>query len=274
MSNQSKTARKVNDAYFTNSESAKFCHSFMFVHDWLKHDQVVLDPCVGAGALVKDLSNKVIAQDIKNYGFKDTIIQDYLTAPSHPKGNIDVVLANPPFGTACNLAVPFFNKACQDADRVAFIIPATFRKASVTDKLDLNYWKIVDVDLPNQTFTLPDGSTKWVRTIFQMWERRSTPRKRIKDQVKITDYFIRLAEPEPGCYAFRTQGAKAGKVLDGLNHSPASTAFLRGSKDRILAHNWTKLASNTAGIPAIGLLDVAYHLLLEDKGIDIKPLLN
>lgn len=270
MSNHSRTARLIDDAYFTPIESAKFCQSLLYAHDWVGYDKVVLEPCAGDGVLIDGLPGEIYLQDIK--ALRDDVVeQDYLTAPLRP---VDLVFTNPPFGTMCNLAVPFFNKACKDSDRVAFIIPATFRKASVTDRLDLNFWKVVDEDLPDLNFRLPDGSTKWVKCIFQMWEKRSTPRKKIKDQVKIKDYFTRLKAPEPGCYAFRTQGASAGRVLDGLDHSPASTAFLVGSKDRVLAHDWTTLAKNTAGIPAIGLLDVAWHLHLEDQGIDITPLLT
>ena len=270
MSNQSKTARELNDAYFTSTESARFCQSFLYVHDWVGYDKVTLEPCAGDGVLIEGLPGEIYLQDL--YPLRsDVVEQDYLTAPKRP---VDLVFTNPPFGTMCNLAVPFFNKACEDSDRVAFIIPATFRKASVTDRLNLNFWNIVDEDLPNLNFRLPDGSTKWVNCIFQMWERRSIPRKKIKDQVKIKDYFTRLKSPEPGCYAFRTQGASAGKILEGLSHSPASTAFLKGSRDRVEAHDWTKFSKNTAGIPAIGLLDVAYFLHLEDQGFDISPLLN
>jgi len=270
MSNQSQTARQIDDAYFTAVESAKFCQSFLYTHDWVGYDKVILEPCAGDGVLVDGLPGEIYMQDIHTIR-PGVVEQDYLTAPKRP---VDLVFTNPPFGTMCNLAVPFFNKACKDSDRVAFIIPATFRKASITDRLDLNFWKIVDEDLPDLNFRLPDGSTKWVRCIFQMWEKRSTPRVKIKDQVKISDYFTRLQSPEPGCYAFRTQGASAGRVLDGLDHSSASTAFLRGSEHRVCAHDWTKIASYTAGIPAIGLLDVAYYLHLEDQGIDITPLLT
>jgi len=271
MSNQSKTARKINDAYFTSKESAKFCQSFLYVHDWVGYNKRVLEPCVGSGVLVDGLPGSIIGQDIKDYGWSRTFIRDYLKMPPMP---VDLVFTNPPFGTMCNLAVKFFNKACQDSNRVAMIIPATFRKASIQDQLNLDYHLIVDEDLPNQNFDLPDGSKKWVRTIFQMWEKRHYKRDKIKDLVKITDYFIRLKSPESDCYAFRTQGASAGKILEGLAHSPASTAFLKGSRDRVAAHDWTKFAKNTAGIPAIGLLDVAYFLQLEDKGFDISPLLN
>ena len=270
MSNQSKTARQVDDAYFTSVESARFCQSYLYDHDWVGYNKTILEPCAGDGVLTDGLPGTTILQDI-NPLREDVVKQDYLTAPVKP---VDVVFTNPPFGTACNLAVPFFNKACKDSDRVAFIVPCTFRKASIMDRLNLNFHRIVDVDLPDKQFRLPDGSTKWVNCCFQMWERLDAIRWKIKDQVKITDYFTRLQSPEPGCYAFRTQGASAGKVLDGLDHSPASTAFLRGSKDRVLAHDWTKIASYTAGIPAIGLLDVAYYLYLEDHGVDISTYLN
>ena len=270
MSNHSKIASSIDDAYFTPEESVKFCQSHLYVRDWVGFNKTILEPCVGSGQLVKKLPGVIFGADIHDYGWEGTVIQDYLTSP---KQRVDLVFTNPPFGRMCSLAIKFFNKACQDSDRVAFIAPATFRKVSILDKLNLDFWNVLDQDLPDKNFQLPTGETRWVNTVFQMWERRSKPRKRIKDIVKYQHYFERV-KPAEASYAFRTQGASAGRVLDGLDYSPASTAFLRGSEDRIRAHDWTTIASFTAGIPAIGLTDVAYGLHLEEQGYDITPYLK
>ena len=270
MSNQSKTASLINDAYFTPEESVKFCQSFLYVHDWVGCNKSVLDPCVGSGNLVKGLPGSITGLDIKDYGWDKTTIKDYLT--SKPIG-YDCVFCNPPYGKVSSLAVKFFNKATQDSDRLAFIVPASFRKTSITDRLNLNYWKIQDHFLPDQNFILPDGSTRKVRTIFQMWERREKPRTKIKDLFHYNMYFDQVS-PDKACYAFRTQGGSAGRVLDGLDYSPASTAFLCGSEERLRRYDWTTISSFTAGIPAIGLYDVALGLHLEDIGEDLETYLT
>jgi hypothetical protein len=270
MSNHSRIAANVNDAYFTSPFSAAWCINHLKEREWLTEETTTLEPAVGAGALA-DVPGNVIATDITDHGYPGTVIEDYLTAPQR---NVDLVLTNPPFGRMSSTAVRFFNKAALDADRIAFIVPATFRKASVIDKLHPYFWCVFNEDLPDQLFTLPDGSKRKVRTIFQMWERRLQPRVPIRKQVDYKRYFIRIPKPTPDSYSFRTQGASAGRILPGNDYSPASTAFLVGSQDRVAKHDWTTIASFTAGIPAIGLIDVAYGLHLEDQGFDIDLYLS
>lgn len=271
MSNQSKISTEIDHAYFTPEKSVKFCHSFLYVHDWVGCNKSILDPCVGSGNLIKGLPGSITGVDIKDHGWDKTNIENYLERK--PIG-YELVLANPPYGRVANLAVKFFNKATLDSDRLAFVVPASFRKTSITDRLNLNYWKIVDEFLPDQNFILPDGTTRKVKTIFQMWEKRSKPRLKIKDLIRYDKYFTNHPLPTAHSYALRTQGSAAGRVLDGQDYSPASTAFLEGSKDRILSHDWTTIASFTAGIPALGLYDLALGLHLEDIGEDIQSYLT
>lgn len=270
MSNQSRIAEGFNDAYFTSPQSAGWCSYILQERDWVNDKTTTLEPAVGAGAL-SIVPGEVIATDIIDHGYPGVVLEDYLTAPQR---KVDLVLTNPPFGRVSSTAVKFFNKACQDADRVAFIVPASFRKASVIDRLNPYFWCVFNEDLPDQNFLLPDGSKRKVRTIFQLWERRKSPRIPIKQQVDYKHYFTRHSQPTADSYSFRTQGASAGKILPGNNYSPASTAFLVGSQDRVAKHDWTTIASFTAGIPAIGLTDVAYGLHLEEQGYDIDLYLS
>ena len=261
MSNQSKTAHLVNDAYFTPEDSVKWCHSFLYVHDWVGYNKTILEPCVGSGNLVEDLPGIIFGADIKDYGWKGTIIQDYLTAD---KQRVDLVFTNPPFGRVSSLAVKFFNKATKDSDRIAFIAPASFRKISIVDRLDPYYHCIVNEMLPNNEFILPNNEKRKVNTVFQMWERRNCKRPNFTEVIRShSPRFMKVSKDFPNAYAFRTQGASAGKILNGIDYNPASTAFLVGGKDEISKYDWTKLASFTSGIPAIGLKDVALGLLFE-----------
>ena len=106
-----------------------------------------------------------------------------------------------------------------------------------------------------------------------MWERRDYKRTILKNVIHYSKYTKRV-DPSEAEFAFRTQGASAGKVLEGLDYNPASTAFLSGGLDRFKAHDWTDIAKFTAGIPAIGLNDVCLGLQLEDEGKDISEYLR
>ena len=73
---------------------------FGIVHDKIDPNLPVLDPCVGAGALLKPFQRKgfnVIGIDIENQGFPETQVRDYL---SIERGEIErpgLVMMNPPF---------------------------------------------------------------------------------------------------------------------------------------------------------------------------------
>jgi len=270
MSNQSKISQSINDAYFTPPDSVTWCHEILRQHNWLTPDTVIREPCVGSGALVANLPNRIIASDLLNHGYPDASLANYLDAPSIPA---DLILTNPPFGRAGSLAGKILAKATKECNRVAFILPASFQKISLLDRIPTTHHLIFNQSLPNQNFILPDGTTRKVLTVFQLWEQRHAPRPKLGKIAPYRSYTERVS-PEEAEFAFRTQGASAGKVLDGLSYNPASTAFLQGSQHRFRAHNWTTLAKMTAGIPAIGLNDVALGLYLEDNGHNIETYLT
>jgi len=270
MSNHSQLAQSINDAYFTPPESSEWCRSLLKDYGWVSEITTTLEPCVGSGSLVEGLPGKVIGCDLIDHGYSNVIVGDYLLSPER---TVDLVFTNPPFGRAGSLALKILNKAARDSDRLAFILPSSFRKISILDRIDPYFHPVFDADLPNQNYHLPDGSVRWVNTCFQMWERRKNRRVLFKDIIHYSEYTSRVS-PEKAEFCFRTQGASAGKVLNGLNYNPASTAFLVGGKSRLEAHDWTTIASFTAGIPAIGLNDVALGLRLEDEGKDIETYLR
>lgn len=270
MSNQSKLSQQISDAYFTSKVSVEWCQSILRTHGWLTDDTRILEPCVGSGNLVQGLTN-VIGCDLIDHGYPNVRLGDYLTTSIH--SDIDLVFTNPPFGRMGTLALQILNRASKDSTRLAFILPSSFRKISILDRVDPSLHLIYDEDLPDQHFTLPDGSQRWVNTCFQLWERRDNRRVKIRDIVDYSLYTKRVPK-EIAEFCFRTQGSSAGRVLNGLNYNPSTTAFLCGGKDRFMSHDWTRISSFTAGIPAIGLNDVSLGLLLEDNGIDITQYLK
>ena len=270
MSNHSQIAEAISDSYFTPSESSRWCVDVLKDYGWVSDTTTTLEPCVGAGSLAKELPGKVIGCDLNDHGYPGVIVGDYLTSDHR---EVDLVFTNPPFGRMGSLAIKILNRASQDAKRVAFILPSSFRKISILDRIDPYLHLVFDGDLPNQNYVLPDGSVRWVNTCFQMWERRSYRRVLFKNIIHYSHYTRRVL-PTEAEFAFRTQGSSAGRVLEGLDYNPATTAFLVGGLDRIRSHDWTTIAKFTAGIPAIGLNDVALGLSLEDKGLDITNYLQ
>lgn len=263
MSNQSQISDSIDHAYFTSEEDAQFVADRLSEFSWL--NSTILEPSCGSGALVKPLKKlglKPDCGDLIDYGIGANI-ENYLDSDHKHYG---LVLTNPPFGKMAALAVKFFNKAATHTDRIAFIVPQSFRKVSVIDRLDRFYWPVLDEDLPSQVYNLPDGTKRKVRTCFQMWERRVTQREKISS-IDHSCFFQTLTKKEAletdGAYALRGQGSSAGKVLKGLDHSEASTRFLVGSKDIFQRMDLSRIASFTAGIPSIGFSELALAASLE-----------
>tara|TARA_R110002012_G_scaffold49534_2_gene128188 strand:- start:147 stop:983 length:837 start_codon:yes stop_codon:yes gene_type:complete len=270
MSNHSRVASEVNDAYFTSEVSSEWAVRLLEGRGWVSDRTVTLEPCVGNGSLVRDVPGEVVGCDLIDHGYPGVIIEDYLSSSQR---SVDCVFTNPPFGRMGSLAMKIMGKAMGDSDRVAMILPASFRKISMVDKINPMFHCVLDEMLPDMNYVLPDGSVRKVVTVFQMWERRDVRRLRVKDVLHYSTWVQRVS-PGDADFAFRTQGSSAGKVLDGLDYNPASTAFLKGCEERLRNHDWTTIASFTAGIPAIGLNDVAYGLWLEDQGKSIDDYLN
>lgn len=266
MSNQSRTSDGINSAYFTSQESSEFCVTTLEKVGWLYDSVSVLEPASGDGALLRALSSSrfsvnVTACDLVDYGCGAEIC-DYLLRPIQRN---DLIFTNPPFGKMANLAIKFFNRSCLDSDRIAFIVPQSFRKISIIDRLHPYFWPVHDSDLPDDTYTLPNGSQRIVNTCFQLWERREKPREKLSS-IDHTLFFSPLSKEEAlshgSSYALRGQGSKAGQVLEGLDHSEASTRFLTGSREIIEQMDFSKLASFTAGIPSIGFSELAHAINL------------
>ena len=81
-----------------------------------------------------------------------------------------LVIGNPPFGKVSSLAIQFFNHAAKWAKVIAFIVPRTFRRPSVQNRLHRDFHLVHDEDVPTKPccFTPP----MMVKCCFQIWENR------------------------------------------------------------------------------------------------------
>ena len=63
-----------------------------------------------------------------------------------------VVIGNPPYGKNSSLAVKFLNKASELSDTVHMILPRTFRKPSVINRINPNLHLVSDKDVDDSAF--------------------------------------------------------------------------------------------------------------------------
>jgi hypothetical protein len=144
----------------------------------------VIEPAAGSGQFLKKMpENKSFGFDLSPETESDNIIEaDFLEVNLDEdllaKGKI-LSLGNPPFGKNASLAVKFFNKCASFSSCISFILPRTFRKPSVINRLDENFFLEEEIILPLDSFYTPEGIDYAVPTVFQIWRRRDTVRKKI-----------------------------------------------------------------------------------------------
>ncbi len=255
MANRRNPARAL-DQFYTRSDIASECVAAVraFVAD--RYPRALwIEPSAGEGAFVDHLPLPRIALDIEPRR-PDISAVDFLTWMPGELRRQTVVIGNPPFGKNASLAQRFFNHAAGFAEVIAFILPRTFQKSSVTNRLNAYMHLRFERELPDDAFLFL-GEAYHVPTVFQVWEREAEPRQQIQRCLCHPDFaFVR---PDNAHFAFQRVGARAGLVShEGLRKSPQSHYFLKanidpgGLFDRLRRIDWTEIKWRTAGNPSIG----------------------
>jgi predicted RNA methylase len=242
------------------------------------NDRTVIEPAGGTGSFVtaaKELgAKKVLSFDIEPKA-DGVILADFLT--NEIKGVTDAVtISNPPFGRNNSLSIPFFNKAANHSQYIAFIVPRSWRKWSVINRLDRNFHLIHDEEL-SIDYVDETGEMVWqkarLNTCFQIWEKRDTPR----ELIKVKDFgLITKVSPIDADVALTVFGYGCGKVRTEFDRIPNSTVmFLKLNDKRVLPAlnrvDFSKFYRNTAYTEALSLQEIRYLLnqeILGDPGIE------
>ncbi len=250
-----RSAARALDQFYTAPRVAAACVGWL--HDFLGSDGTRMqwiEPSAGAGAFLDCLPSDAIALDIAPR-CGGTARADFLDWRPDCAGNC-VVVGNPPFGKNASLAVRFFNHAASFAHVIAFIVPRTFQKESLLNRLDPWMQMRAEHDLPQHAFTLA-GEPYHVPTVFQIWERADERRSSGPRNLTHPDFaFVPAASAD---FAFQRVGAKAGLVSrEGLHKSSQSHYFIKALGDaselfaRLGGIDWTDVKQRTAGNPSIG----------------------
>lgn len=189
----------------------------------------IIEPSAGTGNFCKYLPN-VKAYDIEPDGENIERADWFLLDKSIFKGYSSIlVCGNPPFGEQSKLAIRFFNEAAKFANTIAFILPLSFKKDSVKNRLSLQFNLIKELDLNECPFYLKNKKIIKVPCVFQVWERSQIARKPVKLKI-ISDLFDFVNQAEAD---FRIQrvGGNAGKASFDLTKSPSSNYYIKNKSD-------------------------------------------
>jgi predicted RNA methylase len=235
--------------------------------------KLVIEPAGGTGAFVKAAkelgANKVISFDIEPKS-PDIALGDFLEADlSAVTGAITI--SNPPFGRNNSLSIPFFNKAAKHSDYIAFIVPRSWRKWSVINRLDRDFHLIHDQDL-SIDYVDETGEMVWqksnLRTCFQVWKRQDKQR----ELIKVQDMgLISKVSPKEADVALTVFGYSCGLVRTEFEKVPNSTVmFLKLHDDRVLAAlkkvDFSRFYRNTAYTEALSLQEIRFLINEEILG--------
>lgn len=211
------------DKFYTNDNIVDLCLTTLQEIHAIDNFDIVIEPSAGNGKfLLKLPKEKRIGFDILPE-HSEIIQQDFFEYQiSQNEINKSIlVIGNPPFGKLCSLAIKFFNHASQFANTIAFIIPRTFRKTSIQNRLNLNFHLIKDIDIP----IVPCSFTPkmMVKCCFQIWERKSIQRLKINLPIEHPDWqFLSYGpkdsnnQPTPpngADFALRAYGGKCGEII-------------------------------------------------------------
>lgn len=140
-----------------------------------------------------------------------------------------LVIGNPPYGQQCKLAIAFFNKAAEFTNTIAFILPKSFRKDSIQNRLSLDFQLQQDFDIQNTLFTLPSEEQIDVPCIFQIWQYSAALRE--KKKPKTTTFLFSFTTPESADFRIQRVGGDAGKASFNLSKSPNSNYFVKNTSN-------------------------------------------
>lgn len=224
-----------------------------------------LEPAGGTGAFVEALQKRqltVTSFDIEPH-HKSVQTGSFLEQTS--LGERLITISNPPFGRNNSLSIPFFNHAAKYSDYICFIVPRSWRKWSVINRLDRNFKLLYDSDLQIDyvdRFGKPLSSKLLLNTCFQIWRRSDQQRP----LVQVTDRdVIEKTDANSADVAMSVFGYRCGQVeTDFLREANSTKIYLKLKHPRALEAltrvDYSKFYRNTAYTEALSFMEINYLL--------------
>ena len=228
--------------------------------------KTVLEPAGGTGSFVEAALSKgakqVISFDIEPLHEK-VVLGSFLDQELTQQNLITI--SNPPFGRNNSLSIPFFNHAARVSDAICFIVPRSWRKWSVTNRLDLNFELVsdqdIDIDYVDSSGELISDKSR-LATCFQIWKKTTGARV----PVKITDMgVIQKVSPELADVSMTIFGYGCGNIKEDFERVPNTTQlFLKLNHPQALSAlrsvDFSRFYKSTAYTEALSIQEINYLL--------------
>lgn len=171
------------DQFFTPIHKAKEYLNLLNKKYDLKSFDNVIEPSAGSGSFYNNMPKNRLGLDLdpKCDGVIKTDFFDY----DLPKGK-NIVIGNPPYGKRGSLAMKFINRCANNAEVIAFVLPRGFMRSALINGVD-NRFHLVHQELID-TFNFPDGTERFVKSVFQIWEKKDKLREKIVEPTSHEDF--------------------------------------------------------------------------------------
>jgi len=213
-----KFRKNTKDQYYTKSSVAKKCIDS--IRGWLPDSESYqwIEPSAGNGVFLKILPSTFdkIGIDIepKSSDIQQGNFLDW--TPISQKKRI--FFGNPPFGRQGSLAKLFIKHASQYADILAFILPRSFVKPSMSRAFPLKFHCIHTEELEKNAFEV--NSVEYdVPCVFQIWVKKDT--ERILEAAVSAEGFTYVKVEKTFDIAFKRVGGQAGKCYPYISDAAA-----------------------------------------------------
>jgi hypothetical protein len=176
-----------------------------------------------------------------------------------------VTISNPPFGRNNSLSIPFFNRAAGHSEYIAFIVPRSWRKWSVINRLDPRFHLISDQDIVVDYVDALGkrlSEKKILATCFQVYQRRDS----LRPKVVVADMgLVKKVSPDEADVALTIFGFSCGAVTTDFERVKNTTRmYLKllhpDALAALKAVDFNRFSRNTAYTQALSLPEINYLL--------------
>lgn len=216
-----KNTKAVDDRYFMKTITAHTIDTWrrdeFITHNI--HPTRYEDPCAGSGEMSKFFDQ--IDQYDLNPSIGSNIKQrDFLAHYQQYEPGLCFIM-NVPYGYNSSCAIAFFNHAAKFCDYMCITVPKTWGNKYSTrliNRLDRNFVLVSQLDLPDQSFYLPDNNNKShdVPSVAQIWVRSPTFRPLFPTNANSSSFDVRgnhnAIDTVPD-FAIRRVGRNAGDIV-------------------------------------------------------------
>lgn len=251
-----KESRKL-DQFYTKPEIAKKYYELL-MKKYELNNYLLIEPSAGNGSFSDLFHLKSISLDLspkKEYIKKQDFFK-FKISKKQRKENKIFTIGNPPFGKNASLALKFLNKSAEYSDYIAFVLPKTFKKESMQNKINQYFHLDYEEDLLDKSF-IHDNEEYDVPCVFQVWKKKEE--KRLIEKSKTTSDLFDFCEKKNADFAIRRVGVLSGKVLlEYDKYKKSSHYYIKIKSDLIKTedfissfNSFQEVAKNTAGNPSL-----------------------